>query len=244
MTAQSRIKNIDAWREQYAAKHGLDETMNAVIESDEDIKDWYDFMSEREGVRALKKADGGINTAEHAKQIKQLDEVLNRHKETVWASFVPLFYVGDNIGREKKVEASFALYLQMIDEKLPGRKNQIPRITWRHWYSDTEEEYGYLHFHILYLLDDTGLSAEEVTAIHNSVIQRMKEKDKATLADVSEALEEKKLKEWAAKAGRNYKVKKRESRAVVNAEKSIATKSDNSPKLVGYGSKMKKQKRH
>lgn len=188
--------------------------------------------------------DKGLNTQQYEAQIEQLDEIVSKHSETVWASYTPLFAVGSNAGKEKKVEASFALYLHLIDEHLAGRKKQIPRITWRHWYSEEKDEYGYLHFHILYLLDDTGLTAEQMICVHHRVLEQIKAKDRATMSEVREALEEQKLKEWAVKAGHKYQVQKRESRAVVDTNTSIAVKADSSTKLVGYGSKMKKQKRH
>ena len=180
-----------------------------------------------------------------AAQIQQLDEIVACVNDAVWASFVPQFAVGESAVLERKVEDSFALYLNLIDRSIKPRSKRIPRITWRHWYSGKREEYGYLHFHILYLLDGTGISTEEMTELHRRVLGEIEKLDsKAQLEHISVKLKEKELAAWAAKAGRKYKPQRiPQFKRVLNKEASTAVVTDNNGKCVGYGSKLKKLKR-
>ena len=173
--------------------------------------------------------------------IQQLEEISSRSSVAVWASFTPLFEA-TNTGLEKKVEASFSLYLKCVDAQLHGRKNQIPRITWRHWYSSERDTYDYLHFHILYLLDETGLSSEEMVAIHDNSLAEIERLDsKQKLKDTRIALENQKLRNLAAKAGHRYKAERHyKNKPVINKERCIAEHSTNNARLVGYGSNPKK----
>lgn len=180
------------------------------------------------------------------RQIEQLDDLVSQYKDTVWASFVPLFAVGDSALLEQKVEESFSLYLRFIDKQIAGRKNKIPRITWRHWYSTKRAEYGFLHFHILYLLDGTGISTDQMETIHEQALAEIERLDNGKkLEDIRIALENKELRKWASKAGQNYKPAKHyKHKPVINKDASVAMKSNDNNKCVGYGSKAHKLKRN
>ena len=107
----------------------------------------------------------GLNAEEYSAHLDDLDEKVCDFEHCVWASFTPAFAADDSLSRERLIEDSFALYLKFVDRHMKGRKNQIPRIVWRHWFSEEKEEYGYLHFHILYLLDGTEISTEQMIEV-------------------------------------------------------------------------------
>ena len=189
---------------------------------------------------------GGLSTEMYECQIEQLDELVEKYQHTVWASFVPLFAAGDSRFLEQRIEETFNLYLRFIDRGLSGRRNKIPRITWRHWYSGERDEYGFLHFHILYLLDGTGLSTDEMESIHTKALSEVERLDnQKRLDDIRVSLKNKELRQWAAKAGRKYQPEKHyKHKPVINKDASVAYASDNNKRCVGYGSASHKLKRN
>jgi hypothetical protein len=190
-------------------------------------------------------SEQGLTSELYSEGINQLDEIVSGINDSVWASYVPVCSVGNSKLREKRVEEGFALYLRLIDRRLKPRSAQIPRVVWRHWYSSQRGEYGFLHFHILFLLDGTGITGDQMLEIHSSVITEIAKKDeKRKLRNISEQLKYREKLKWAKKAGRQYSVKPPSIlNPILNSKDSVAAKAYSNRELVGYGSKYKKQQR-